>query len=111
MTDALRLELLGGFHIAIGTTPLSGFTYSKGKALLAYLAVTGQPCGRETLAALLWSDLPVSADTAVTDPTNAFQIQVPASWQLTAPAAFANSPFLIICGTTNPNGSFAVLTS
>src|SRR3954466_14441208 len=60
MTDALRLELLGGFHIAIGTTPLSGFTYSKGKALLAYLAVTGQPCGRETLAALLWSELPDS---------------------------------------------------
>src|SRR4051812_7721828 len=60
MTDTLRLELFGGFRIARGTTPLSGLTYSKGKALLAYLAVTGQPCGRETLAALLWSDLPDS---------------------------------------------------
>jgi len=60
MTNTLRLELFGGFRIAEGTTPLSGFTYSKGKALLAYLAVTGQPCGRETLAALLWSELPDS---------------------------------------------------
>src|SRR5919199_5835163 len=60
MANALRLELFGGFRIAEGPTPLSGFTYSKGKALLAFLAVTGQPCGRETLAALLWSDLPDS---------------------------------------------------
>lgn len=60
MTNTLRLELFGGFRVAEGTTPLSGFTYSKGKALLAYLAVTGQPCGRETLAALLWSELPDS---------------------------------------------------
>lgn len=58
MTDTLRLELLGGFNIAVGTTPLSGFTYGKGKALLAYLAVTGRPCQRETLATLLWSELP-----------------------------------------------------
>jgi len=58
MTDTLRLELLGGFHIAVGTTPLSGFTYGKGKALLAYLAVTGRPCQRETLATLLWTELP-----------------------------------------------------
>jgi DNA-binding SARP family transcriptional activator len=60
MTNTLRLELFGGFRIAEGTPPLPGFTYSKGKALLAYLAVTGQPCGRETLAALLWSELPDS---------------------------------------------------
>src|SRR5919199_6457542 len=60
MANALRLELFGGFRIAEGPTPLSGFTYSKGKALLAVLAVTGQPCGRETLAALLWSELPDS---------------------------------------------------
>jgi DNA-binding SARP family transcriptional activator/predicted ATPase len=60
MTNTLRLELFGGFRLAEGTTPLSSFTYSKGKALLAFLAVTGQPCGRETLAALLWSDLPDS---------------------------------------------------
>src|SRR5215217_2789600 len=60
MTNTLRLELFGGFRIAEGTTPLSGFTYSKGKALLAFLAVTGQPCPRETLAALLWSKLPDS---------------------------------------------------
>ncbi len=60
MTNTLRLELFGGFRIAEGTTPLAAFTYSKGKALLAYLAVTGQPCGRETLAALLWSELPDS---------------------------------------------------
>jgi DNA-binding SARP family transcriptional activator len=60
MTNTLRLELFGGFRIAEGTLPLPGFTYSKGKALLAYLAVTGQPCGRETLAALLWSELPDS---------------------------------------------------
>jgi len=60
MTNTLRLELFDGFRIAEGTTPLPGFTYSKGKALLAFLAVTGQPCGRETLAALLWSELPDS---------------------------------------------------
>lgn len=60
MTNMLRLELFGGFRIAEGTTPLTGFTYSKGKALLAYLAVTGQACRRETLAALLWSELPDS---------------------------------------------------
>lgn len=60
MTNTLRLELFGGFRIAEGMTPLSGFTYSKGRALLAFLAVTGQPCPRETLAALLWSELPDS---------------------------------------------------
>ncbi len=60
MTNTLRIELLGGFRLAEDTTPLSGFTYGKGRALLAFLAVTGQPCPRETLAALLWSELPDS---------------------------------------------------
>jgi DNA-binding SARP family transcriptional activator/predicted ATPase len=57
MTNTLRLELFGGFRIAEDTTPLSGFTYGKGKALLAFLAITGEPCRRETLATLLWSEL------------------------------------------------------
>jgi len=57
MTNMLRLELLGGLQVAVGSTPLSGFAYVKGRELIAYLAVTGQPCPRERLAALLWSEL------------------------------------------------------
>ena len=38
--------------------PVTAFVSAKVPALLAYLAVTGQAHSRETLAALLWGDLP-----------------------------------------------------
>ena len=57
----LRLELLGGLRLSRGGAPLAGFAYAKGRALLAYLALTGRPHPREALAALLWGDLPDAA--------------------------------------------------
>jgi DNA-binding SARP family transcriptional activator len=56
-TDASRLaiSLLGPPSVEVDARPLAVDT-RKALALLAYLAVTGQPQGRETLAALLWPD-------------------------------------------------------
>jgi predicted ATPase/DNA-binding SARP family transcriptional activator/TolA-binding protein len=54
----LRLEVLGGLSLTLDGAPLPGLAYAKGRALLAYLAVTGRPHAREALAALLWGELP-----------------------------------------------------
>jgi predicted ATPase/DNA-binding SARP family transcriptional activator len=53
----LRLELLGRPRVVCDGIPLGPWTLQKSLALLAYLAVTGRPRNRSTLAGLLWPDL------------------------------------------------------
>jgi DNA-binding SARP family transcriptional activator len=55
---ALDLSFLGKFQVSLHQAPVSGFVSSKVQALLCYLAVTKRPHSRETLAALLWGDMP-----------------------------------------------------
>ncbi len=57
MTKVLKLSILGQVELAIDdqmTTLLSG----KAQALLCYLMVNGRSTSRQTLAGLLWGDLP-----------------------------------------------------
>lgn len=56
--QTLHLNLLGKPQATLGETPLTAFGTAKSEALLYYLAVTGQPQSRETLAELLWGDMP-----------------------------------------------------
>jgi DNA-binding SARP family transcriptional activator/predicted ATPase len=56
--NQLRISLLGKLKFERNDQPLPGLTSIKGQALLAYLAVTRQPCSRSALAGLLWSDMP-----------------------------------------------------
>ncbi len=58
MADELQLALLGRPQVALDGTPVKGFVYKKALALLCYLVVTGRPHSRETLAGLLWGELP-----------------------------------------------------
>jgi DNA-binding SARP family transcriptional activator len=51
----LRLFFFGSPHIVCSGQPLRVDT-RKATALMAYLAVTGRPCRRETLIALLWPE-------------------------------------------------------
>lgn len=60
----LHLALLGQPEIRLGGALLSGGVPLKGMALLAYLALTGQPCSREKLAGLLWGETPDAAARA-----------------------------------------------
>ena len=55
MAPRLRLELLGPVRVEVDGAPLVVDT-RKATALLAYLAMTGRPASRETLAALLWPE-------------------------------------------------------
>ncbi|MEM7111954.1 MAG: tetratricopeptide repeat protein [Chloroflexota bacterium] len=56
---SLTLNLLGTFQATVGEQRLTRFRSDKVRALMAYLAVEGnQPHRRETLASLLWSDVP-----------------------------------------------------
>src|SRR6266498_3616046 len=50
----LSLALLGPLQARLDDQPLSGLAYSKGRALLAYLAVEARPHGRDALADFLW---------------------------------------------------------
>jgi DNA-binding SARP family transcriptional activator len=61
MTQELHLEVLGGLHIGPENTADMRFVSTKAPALLCYLAVTGRPHFRASLAALLWSELPEAA--------------------------------------------------
>ncbi|HYN86874.1 MAG TPA: BTAD domain-containing putative transcriptional regulator, partial [Ardenticatenaceae bacterium] len=54
----LYLTLLGGLSIVQAEKPVPGFVSNKARALLVYLAVTGRPHSRESLATLLWGDFP-----------------------------------------------------
>ncbi|MDM8530355.1 tetratricopeptide repeat protein [Anaerolineales bacterium HSG25] len=56
MTKFLEISLLGGLTIKKDGQPITEFTYRKEQALFVYLAYTGQPYSRETLAELMWHD-------------------------------------------------------
>lgn len=54
----LSLAFLGGFQVALGGVPVTGFESDKVRALLAYLAVESTPQRRAALSGLLWPDMP-----------------------------------------------------
>lgn len=58
MSPLLSLRLLGKPDVKLGDAPVTGFISSKAQALLFYLAVTGTAHARESLAGLLWGDMP-----------------------------------------------------
>jgi DNA-binding SARP family transcriptional activator/predicted ATPase len=58
--ESLRLRMLGGMHIIFGDRPIASDLSKKAQALFCYLAVSGRPQSRDTLAGLLWSDFPQS---------------------------------------------------
>lgn len=60
MTAQLKLTLFGKPQVTLGDTVVTDFVSSKAEALLFYLAATGRPHSRETLADLLWSEMPNS---------------------------------------------------
>ena len=64
MGEGLRLLLLGKPQILRDGVPVTGFVYNKALALLAYLAVTKRPHSRESLAGLLWGEMPDAAAKA-----------------------------------------------
>ena len=53
MTEELQLALLGNVAVRRDGTPITGLGSGKALALLCYLAVTGRPHLRPTLAGLL----------------------------------------------------------
>ena len=55
--DGLEFRLLGGAEIRQNGRVLSGIRSQKARALLYYLATTGQTQSRTALAGLLWGDL------------------------------------------------------
>jgi predicted ATPase/DNA-binding SARP family transcriptional activator len=57
MSETLVFQLFGGLHIRLGGASLPASVYGKGRALLAYLAVTARPHTREALAGLLWGEM------------------------------------------------------
>jgi DNA-binding SARP family transcriptional activator len=56
--EELQLSLLGKLQVSRAGKPVTGFVSSKAQALLCFLAVTGRPHDRQTLATLLWGDMP-----------------------------------------------------
>ncbi|MGD2145115.1 MAG: BTAD domain-containing putative transcriptional regulator [Anaerolineae bacterium] len=56
MKGAFHLRLLGPVHIEHDGKPVRGFRSRKALALLAYLAVEGQPVPRQRLVDLFWGD-------------------------------------------------------
>ena len=64
MTRLLELTLFGSPVVRYNGQPVTGFRSSKAQALLYYLAVTGRPHTRPTLAGLLWGDQPEAAARA-----------------------------------------------
>src|SRR5262245_38172500 len=56
--EELQLSLLGKLQISREGKPVTGFVSSKAQALFCFLAVTGRPHDRQTLATLLWGDMP-----------------------------------------------------
>lgn len=58
MTKVLKLALLGQMRLYKGDEPLTELASAKAQALLCYLAVNGRSYSRQSLAGLLWSELP-----------------------------------------------------
>lgn len=58
MTEGLQITLFGKPTVSRDGVPVSGFISAKSQALLFYLAVTHRPHARNTLAGLLWSEMP-----------------------------------------------------
>ena len=58
MNKGLGLILLGEPQVSRDGAPVRGFIYNKALALLAYLAVTRRPHSRDSLAGLLWGEMP-----------------------------------------------------
>jgi DNA-binding SARP family transcriptional activator/predicted ATPase len=58
MTKKLELVLLGTLEICQDGVLMTDFKSSKARALLGYLAVTGQAHARPALVGLLWGDMP-----------------------------------------------------
>jgi len=57
--SGLQIALLGPLQVQVDGNELTHFSFKKGQALLAYLAVEGDhPHRRETLAGLLWPEQP-----------------------------------------------------
>ena len=54
MSKILQLSLLGNIQLRRNGAPVTDFSAGKTAALLSYLAVTGVPHTRSTLAGLLW---------------------------------------------------------
>lgn len=64
MPNSLQLTLFGSPEVRLDGQSVTGFRTSKAQALLYYLAVTGRPHTRATLAGLLWGDQPEDAARA-----------------------------------------------
>lgn len=64
MPKPLQLTLFGSPEVRLHGQPVTSFRTSKAQALLYYLAVTGRPHTRATLAGLLWGDQPEDAARA-----------------------------------------------
>ena len=58
MAKGLQLVLLGQTDIRLDGVPVTGFYSSKAQALLCYLATENKVHSRDTLAGLLWADMP-----------------------------------------------------
>lgn len=58
MSGKLHVALLGRPQVIYNDAPLTGFISAKAEALLYFLAVTGQLHPRDTLADLLWGEMP-----------------------------------------------------
>ena len=56
--ERLRINLLGKPEVWLDGVQLTSFSTAKTEALLYYLAATGQAHSRETLAGLLWGEMP-----------------------------------------------------
>ena len=61
MSNLLQLTLFGSPAVLRHDQSVTSFRSSKAQALLYYLAVTGRPHTRPTLAGLLWGDQPEAA--------------------------------------------------
>lgn len=58
MTKVLKMSLMGQLQLSLDERPLTELVSGKGQALLCYLAVDGRSHTRQTLAGLLWGELP-----------------------------------------------------
>ncbi|MCP4428808.1 MAG: hypothetical protein GY803_30350, partial [Chloroflexi bacterium] len=58
MTKVLKLAFLGRMRLSRDDRPLTGLVSGKAQALLCYLAVNGRAYARQSLAGLLWDEMP-----------------------------------------------------